>query len=29
MSIKIEGINKKFGDFVALDDISVDLPTGS
>src|SRR4029079_16397069 len=28
MSIKIEGINKKFGDFVALDDVSVDLPTG-
>jgi sulfate transport system ATP-binding protein len=28
MSIKIEGINKKFGDFVALDDISVNLPTG-
>ena len=28
MSIKIQDINKKFGDFVALDDISVDLPTG-
>src|SRR6187401_1770493 len=28
MSIKIEGINKKFGDFVALDDVSVSLPTG-
>ena len=28
MSINIKGINKKFGDFVALDDISVDLPTG-
>ena len=28
MSIKIQGINKKFGDFVALEDVSVDLPTG-
>lgn len=28
MSIRIEGVNKKFGDFVALEDISVDLPTG-
>src|SRR6187397_2625520 len=28
MSIKIEGINKLFGDFVALDDVSVNLPTG-
>ena len=28
MSINVSGVNKKFGDFVALDDISVDLPTG-
>jgi sulfate transport system ATP-binding protein len=28
MSIKITGVTKKFGDFVALDDVSVDLPTG-
>ena len=28
MSIKVSGVTKKFGDFVALDDISVDLPTG-
>src|SRR5690242_10073754 len=28
MSININGINKKFGDFVALEDINVDLPTG-
>src|ERR1041384_4565587 len=28
MSINIQGINKSFGDFVALDDISVNLPTG-
>ena len=28
MSINISGINKRFGDFVALDNISVDLPTG-
>src|ERR1044072_2106448 len=28
MSINIQGINKSFGDFVALNDISVNLPTG-
>jgi sulfate/thiosulfate transport system ATP-binding protein len=28
MSIRIQDVNKKFGDFVALEDISVDLPTG-
>src|SRR5689334_1455369 len=28
MSIKVSGVTKKFGDFVALDDVSVDLPKG-
>jgi sulfate transport system ATP-binding protein len=28
MSIDIRHINKSFGDFVALDDVSVDIPTG-
>src|SRR3954465_964734 len=28
MSINVSGVTKKFGDFVALDDISVDLPKG-
>ena len=28
MSIKVSNVNKKFGDFVALDDVTVDLPTG-
>ena len=28
MSINVKGVNKKFGDFVALEDINVDLPTG-
>jgi sulfate transport system ATP-binding protein len=28
MSINISGITKKYGDFVALDDVTVDLPTG-
>ncbi|MCW2781932.1 MAG: sulfate transporter ATP-binding protein [Marmoricola sp.] len=28
MSIKVSGVNKKFGDFVALDNVSVNLPTG-
>jgi sulfate/thiosulfate transport system ATP-binding protein len=28
MSIEIAGISKKFGDFVALDDVSVSIPTG-
>ncbi|MBZ5740456.1 sulfate/molybdate ABC transporter ATP-binding protein [Nocardioides mangrovi] len=28
MSIEIKGVNKSFGDFVALDDVNVSLPTG-
>jgi sulfate transport system ATP-binding protein len=28
MSIEIAGVNKRFGDFVALDDVSVAIPTG-
>jgi sulfate transport system ATP-binding protein len=28
VSIEIEGVNKRFGNFVALDNVSVDLPTG-
>ena len=28
MSINVSGVTKRFGDFVALDDVSVDLPTG-
>lgn len=28
MSIDVQGVNKKFGDFVALDDVSVSIPTG-
>jgi sulfate transport system ATP-binding protein len=28
VSINVKGVNKKFGDFVALEDIDVDLPTG-
>ena len=28
MSIDITHVNKRFGDFVALDDVSVSLPTG-
>jgi sulfate transport system ATP-binding protein len=28
MSIEISGINKKFGDFVALEDVSLSIPTG-
>jgi len=28
MSIEIKNVNKRFGDFVALDDIDVSLPTG-
>ena len=27
-TVSIEGVNKKFGDFVALDDVNVSLPTG-
>jgi sulfate transport system ATP-binding protein len=29
MSISIRNVSKQFGDFVALDDVSVDVPTGS
>ncbi|HXD24307.1 MAG TPA: ATP-binding cassette domain-containing protein, partial [Propionibacteriaceae bacterium] len=28
MSIKITGVGKRFGDFVALSDIDLDIPTG-
>jgi sulfate/thiosulfate transport system ATP-binding protein len=28
VSIEIKGVNKRFGDFVALDDVNVSLPTG-
>src|SRR4029450_7187486 len=28
MSIDVSGLTKRFGDFVALDDVSVSLPTG-
>ena len=28
MSIEVSGVTKRFGDFVALDDVSVSLPTG-
>ena len=28
MSIEIKGVNKKFGDFVALEDVSLTIPTG-
>lgn len=28
MSIDVSGVNKKFGDFVALEDVNVSLPTG-
>jgi sulfate/thiosulfate transport system ATP-binding protein len=29
MSISIENVSKRFGDFVALDDVSLEVPTGS
>ncbi|HET7530791.1 MAG TPA: sulfate ABC transporter ATP-binding protein [Mycobacteriales bacterium] len=29
MSIKVSGVTKRFGDFVALDDVTVDIPDGS
>ncbi|MCU1504102.1 MAG: sulfate transporter, ATPase subunit [Ilumatobacteraceae bacterium] len=29
MSIEVSSVNKRFGDFVALDDVSVSIPTGS
>jgi sulfate transport system ATP-binding protein len=28
MSIQVKNVTKKYGDFVALDDVSVDIPTG-
>ena len=28
MSIEVTGLNKNFGDFVALDDVNVTIPTG-
>ena len=28
MSIEVSGVSKRFGDFVALDDVSVSIPTG-
>ena len=28
MSIDVSGVTKKYGDFYALDDVSVSLPTG-
>ena len=28
MSISVTNVTKRFGDFVALDDVSVDIPTG-
>ena len=29
MSISIEGVSKRFGAFVALDDVSLEVPTGA
>jgi sulfate transport system ATP-binding protein len=29
VSIEVRGVNKQFGDFVALDDVSVSIPSGS
>jgi sulfate/thiosulfate transport system ATP-binding protein len=29
MSISIQNVSKRFGDFVALDDVSIEVPTGS
>ncbi|MFT4048235.1 MAG: ATP-binding cassette domain-containing protein [Solirubrobacterales bacterium] len=29
MAISVEHLTKRFGDFVALDDVSVDVPEGS
>ncbi|MBV9293425.1 MAG: ATP-binding cassette domain-containing protein, partial [Frankiales bacterium] len=29
MSIRVQGVSKNFGDFAALRDVSVDIPSGS
>ena len=29
MGISVEGANKRFGDFQALDDVSIEVPDGS
>ena len=29
MGIRVRNVTKRFGDFVALDDVSVDIPSGS
>jgi ABC-type multidrug transport system ATPase subunit len=29
MGISVEGANKRFGDFQALDDVSIEVPNGS
>jgi sulfate transport system ATP-binding protein len=29
MSIRVEGVNKRFGEFVALEDVTVEIPSGS
>ncbi len=29
MGIRVQNVNKRFGDFIALNDVSVDVPTGS
>ena len=28
MAIEVENVSKQFGDFVALDDVSIDVPEG-
>ena len=29
MGISVEGVRKQFGDFVALDDVSIEVPDGA
>jgi sulfate transport system ATP-binding protein len=29
MGISVENVTKRFGDFVALDDVSIDVPDGA
>ena len=29
MGIRVQNVNKRFGDFIALNDVSIDVPTGS